>query len=196
MSDIDLILIKKIREQTGAGVLESKEALAESGNDLDKAINLLRKKGLVKAAKKQDRATREGVIGNYLHPNKKVAALIEISCETDFVARTEDFQALAHDLAMQVAAANPQYLKPEDIPEEELNREKEVAQESPDVKGKPDQVMEKIIQGKLEKYYQGACLLKQKFIKDEDKIIEQLLAEAVVKFGENIQIGNFIRFQL
>jgi len=196
MPDIDLALLKKLREQTGAGVLESKEVLAEADNDLEKAIDLLRKKGQAKALKKQSRATREGVIGNYLHPNKKVATLIEVSCETDFVARTEDFQNFAHDLAMQVAASSPQYLGPEDVPKEEINREKEVALESPDVRGKPEKVVEKIVQGKLEKFFQENCLLKQKFVKDDDKTIEQLLNEAVSKFGENIQIGNFVKFQL
>ncbi len=194
--DISLETIKELRERTGAGVVESKEALVEAKGDLDQAVALLRKKGAATALKKQDRATKEGVIGSYLHPNLKVASLVEVSCETDFVARTEGFQAFAHDLAMQVAATNPAYLRPEDVPAEVLEHERKIIAESDDIAGKPPEVMEKIIQGRLEKFYRETCFLKQAFIKDDSLTIEQLVTDAVTKFGENIQLGRFVRFQL
>lgn len=193
--NVNLEEVKKLREETGAGVLETKQALAEASGDYDAAMTLLRQRGQATALKKQERVTREGLIGYYIHPNMKVAALVEIACETDFVSRTEQFQALAHDLAMQVAAANPLYLRPDEVPAEVLEHEREVARGSVDP-GKPASVVDKIIQGKLEKFYSQTCLLRQQFIKDDGVLVEQLVTDAVAKFGENIQVGRFVRFQL
>jgi elongation factor Ts len=194
--EISLEAIKVLRERSGAGVVESKQALVEAEGNLEKAIELLRKKGQATALKKQDRATKEGVIGSYIHPNLKVASLIEVSCETDFVARTDAFQDFAHNLAMQVAATNPAYLRPEDIPADVLQHERTIISESEDMAGKPAAVVEKIIEGRLEKYFRDVCFLKQAFIKDDSLTIEQLVTDAVTKFGENIQLGRFTRFQL
>lgn len=194
--EIDLAAIKELREQTGAGVVESKQALLESGGDIQAAIDYLRKRGQATAQKKQARITKEGVIGSYIHPNKKIATLVELSCETDFVARTDAFQELAHELAMQVAATNPSYLLPDDVQAADLQHEKEIILGSAEIQGKPAAVAEKIVTGKIEKFYREKCLLKQPYIKDDTRTIEDLLTGAVSKFGENIKVGRFIRFQL
>ena len=191
----DLELVKQLRAKTGAGVLESQSALAEAKGDLDRAVAILRLKGQAKAVKRQDRTTSEGTIGVYIHSGNQVAALVELHCETDFVARTDDFKNLAHDLAMQVAATNPLYLSPQDIPAEEVDKERAIAHGSMP-KGKPASVSERIVGGKLEKFFSEVCLLKQVFIKDETRTIEQLLNDSLIKLGENIQIRRFIRFQL
>lgn len=192
---IDLNLIKQLRDRTGAGVVESQSALAEAKGDLGRAVEILRFKGQAKAVKRQDRATSEGIVGSYVHPGNQVAALVEVLCETDFVARTDDFKQLSHDLAMQVAATNPVYLTPQDIPAQELEQERAIALGSIP-KGKPASVVEKIVAGKLEKYFSEVCLTKQRFIKDETITIEQLMSDYLTKLGENIQIRRFIRFQL
>lgn len=193
---MDLELIKKLRSETGAGVVEAKEALHEAGDDYEAALLVLRKKGQARAAKKQGRETKEGVISSYVHANKKVAAMVEVSCETDFVSRTDDFQRFAYELAMHVAAANPQYLRPEDVPADVVESERAVAASSPDIEGKPEQIVQKIVDGKLARYYSETCFMKQPLIMDDSKTVEEFIAEAVTKFGENIQIGNFIRFEL
>jgi len=194
---LDLQQVAKLRQQTGCGINDCKIALEEAGGDLDKAIEILRKKGEIKAAKKAtDRETKEGVVFAYIHQNKKIGAMIELDCETDFVARNEEFQALAKDLAMQVAATNPLYLKPEDIPESVLEKEKEIYKEQVLAESKPENVIEQIIEGKLEKYYEDVCLLKQPFIKNEDLTIEQLIKEKIAKIGEKIEITQFVRFQV
>jgi len=187
--------VKKLREQTGAGVLDCQKALKEANNDLDKAIEILRKKGQKIMAKKQSRCTNEGIVESYIHTNNKIGVLVVLVCETDFVARNKEFKELAHDLAMQIAANNPQWIKPEDIPSEIVKKEKELIQENLS-QDKPQQVQDKIIQGKLNKFYAEVCLLEQPFIKEEDKKIKELIQEKVAKLGENIQISQFIRFEI
>jgi elongation factor Ts len=194
---VDLQQVAKLRQQTGCGINDCRNALEEAGGDIEKAIDILRKKGELKAAKKTaERETKEGIVYAYIHPNKKVGAMIELDCETDFVARNEEFQQLAKDLAMQIAATNPLYLKPEDVPEEVLNKEKEIYKEQLLAELKSADIMDKIVEGKLAKYYEEVCLLNQPFIKDEDKTIEQLIQEAIAKTGEKIEIDNFARFQV
>jgi len=188
-------LVSQLRERTGAGIVECKNALDEAGGDIEKAIEVLRKKGEIKAAKKlNERTTKEGLIHAYIHANGKVGAMVEVSCETDFVARNEEFQAFVHDLAMQVAATNPLYVKPEDIPAEIVAKEKEMYLE--EVQGKPPAVIEKILEGKLQKYYSEVCFLKQSFVKDEDITIEELINQKIAKIGEKIEVKRFVRFQI
>lgn len=191
---IDPKLVMQLRQQTGAGVLESKRALEEASGDIAAAIEQLRKSGALKAAKKAERTVGEGLVHAYIHSGGKVGVLVEVLCETDFVARNPEFEALAHDVAMQIAATNPLYMKPEDVPEEVVAKEKEIyAQE---VAGKPANVVEKIVAGKLEKWYAETCLLKQLFIKDEDLTMEELVQSKIAKLGENIQVRRFVRFAL
>ncbi|USN53155.1 MAG: elongation factor Ts [Candidatus Nomurabacteria bacterium] len=193
---MDLALIKKLREETGAGVVEAKEALTEAKDDYEAALLVLRKKGQARAVKKQGRETKEGVVASYIHANKRIGAMVEVSCETDFVSRTDDFQRFAYELAMHIAAANPQCLRPEDAPEDLVARERELAATSKDIEGKPEQIVQKIIDGKLARFYSEICFMKQPLIMDDSKTVEEYVAEAVTKFGENIQIGRFIRFEL
>ncbi len=192
----DAKLVMQLREQTGAGILDAKKALEESGDDLMKAAELLRKKGAVKAASKSDRETHEGVVHAYIHAGGKVGAMVEILCETDFVARNEQFRDFVHDIAMHVAAANPLYLKPEDVPEEVIEKEKEIAKEQMAGENKPANIVEKILEGKVNKYFQETCLLKQSFVKDDSVTIEELVKGQIAKIGENIQIKRFVRFSL
>ncbi len=189
-------IIKKLRIQTGAGVMDVKEALDEAGGDEAKALELLRKKGLKVAAKKQDRSAEEGRIDVYIHSNGKIGAMVALACETDFVARNEEFQDLAKSIAMHIAATDPSYLSPEDIPEEVKDKEKEIYAEQMKGENKPPEVLEKIIEGKLKKFYEQVCLLNQKFIKDDDKTIQDLITEATAKLGEKIEVKRFVRFQL
>lgn len=191
---IDPKLVMQLREQTGAGVLEAKRALEETGGDLSRAVDVLRKSGALKAAKKAERATCEGLVHAYIHGNGKVGVLLELLCETDFVARNPEFVALANDLAMQIAAMNPQYVKPEDVPAEIMEKERAIY--AAEAQGKPQQVTEKIVTGKLDKWYSEVCLLKQPFIKDEDMTIEALVQSKIAKLGENIQVRRFVRFAL
>lgn len=192
----DAKLVMQLREQTGAGILDAKKALEEAGDDLVKAAELLRKRGAVKAASKSDRATHEGVVHAYIHAGGKVGAMVEVLCETDFVARNEQFQNFVHDIAMHVAAANPLYLKPEDVPEEVIEKEKEIAKEQMAGENKPANIVEKILEGKVNKYFQETCLLKQSFVKDDSVTIEDLVKDQIAKIGENIQIKRFVRFSL
>ncbi|MEI6581554.1 MAG: translation elongation factor Ts [bacterium] len=187
--------IKKLRETTGAGMMDAKAALEEAGGDFDKAIAVLRKKGLAKAAKKADRTTAVGVIESYVH-SSKIGVLVEVNCETDFVARTDDFKAFTKDLAMHITASNPAYLNPQEIPEDELNKEKDAIKDEVLASGKPAEVVDKIIEGKLDKWYQEVCLSEQPFIKDPDQTIEQLRQALVGKLGENIVIARFVRFEV
>jgi elongation factor Ts len=195
MTKISTDLIRELREKTGAGMMECKKALTESNGDFEKAIDFLRQKGLATAVKKAGRTASEGLVESYIHMGK-IGTLIEVNCETDFVARTEDFKELVRDIAMQIAAANPLYLSREDVPQEVIEREKEIYRVQ--VAGKPPQVMEKILEGKLDKYYTDVCLLDQVFIKDADqkKKIKDLITEKIAKLGENIIIRRFARFQL
>lgn len=194
---LDPKLVVQLREQTGAGIVECKVALDEADGNIEKAIEILRKKGEIKAAKKSaERTAKEGLVHAYVHANGKVGALIEVSCETDFVARTEEFQVLVHDLAMQVAATNPLYVKPEDVPEEVVAKEKEMYLEELRGQEKPPAVVEKILEGKLEKYFEDICFTKQPFVKDEDITIEELINQKIAKIGEKIEVKRFVRFQI
>ncbi len=188
--------VKELRAATGAGMMDAKKVLEEAGGDIDKAIELLRKKGQKIAAKKADRSTNEGFIGMYLHSNGKIAAMVKVTCETDFVARTDDFKALANDIAMHITAMSPQYITVDDVPEEVKQKELEIYKEEMKNSGKPEEMIEKIAQGKLEKYYSEVCLMKQPFIKDDKLSIEKWLTEKIAKLGENIQITDFTKYQI
>lgn len=194
--EITTSMIKDLREATAAGVLDCKKALEASGGDLEKAKVYLREKGLAAAAKKASRAAEEGLIEAYIHTGGRVGALIELNCETDFVARTEAFEGLAHDLALQVVAARPLYLAPDDIPPDVLEEEKNVYRVQARETGKPERIIEKIVEGKLQKYYQEVCLMKQPFIKDNDLTVQDVLTEIIAKLGENIAVRRFVRFEL
>ncbi|MFH0951634.1 MAG: translation elongation factor Ts [Patescibacteria group bacterium] len=183
--------VKELRSKTGVGMMEAKKALTEAAGDEVKAIEVLRKAGQKLTQKKAGRQAGEGVVGVYEHANQKVAAMVVLNCETDFVARTDDFKNLAHDIAMHIAAAQPDYIKPEDVPNEILAKEKNIAEESSEIKGKPEKVVEKIVKGKLEKFYSEVCLMRQPFIKDDAMTIAQLVEKAIAKLGENIQIREF-----
>lgn len=194
MSDNNLI--KELRELTGAGILDVKDALSEAGDDRDAALDLLRKKGVAKMAKKSDRLAKEGIIESYIHAGGRIGALVELNCETDFVGRTDDFKALAKELALHIAAANPLYVSREDVPEEVVAKEMEIYKEQAAGSGKPEDVIAKMMEGKLEKYYEEACLLEQPFVKDGAKKISDLIAESTAKMGENVQVRRFARFML
>jgi len=187
--------VAKLRELTGAGMMDAKRALEENGGDIEKSIDALRKSGAAKAAKKAERTTAEGKIFAYTHGNK-LAVMVELLCETDFVARNETFQALAHDLALHVTAANPAYLTPDDIPADVLAKEREIATEQAKAGGKPVAIMEKIVEGKLQKFFDESCLLRQPFVKDDSMTITELLEQTVAKIGEKIEVRRFVRMQL
>jgi elongation factor Ts len=191
---MDNSLVVKLRAMTGAGIVDCKNVLEEAGGDLEKAADLLRKRGEIKAAKKGERETKQGLIHAYVHSNGAIGAMVELLCETDFVARNPEFQQLAHDLAMQVVASNPLYISPEDIPAEVIEKEKEFY--FSEVEGKPTEIAVKIIEGKLQKYYGEVCLLKQQFLKDEDIAVEELIKNKIATIGENIQIKRFARLAL
>jgi elongation factor Ts len=177
-------------------MMDCKKALSESGGDIEKAIDYLRQKGLSDAAKRSGRTASEGLIASYIHPGGKIGVLLEVNCESDFVARTEDYQGLVKDIAMQVAAANPLYLRREDVPEEVISREKNIYAAQAKEGGKPEKIIERIVQGKLEKFFQEVCLLEQPFVKDPDMDISQLISSKVAKLGENIVVRRFQRYQL
>lgn len=194
---IDTQLITKLRQQTGAGISDVKNALEEANGDTEKAIELLRKKGAIKAAKKgAEREASEGLVGSYIHSNGKIGVLVAVNCETDFVARNDDFKEMVRDIAMHIAAANPSYLKPEEVPAEELEKEKDVYREQLKGEGKPEDMIEKILGGKIDKYYTEVCLLKQPFVKDDKISIEQLIEQSVLKLGEKIEITKFVRYEI
>jgi elongation factor Ts len=189
-------MVKELREKTGAGMMDCKRALSETEGDIEKAIDYLRQKGLSDAAKRTGRTASEGVIGSYIHPGGKIGVLVEVNCESDFVARTEEFQLLVKDLAMHVAASNPLYLRREDVPEEAIAREKNIYEVQAKEGGKPERIVERIVQGKLEKFFQDVCLLEQPFVKDPDLSVNQRVSSAIAKLGENIVVRRFQRFQL
>lgn len=189
-------LVKELREKTGAGMMDCKKALVETKGDIENAVDYLRKKGLSAADKKAHRATHEGCIGSYIHSNNKVGVMVEVNCETDFVARNELFQELVHNIAMQVAATSPNWLKPEDVPDEILEKEKEIFREQMKDSGKPDHIIDKIVEGKLNKFYKETCLLEQEYIKDSEMVIKGYVSSVIAIIGENIQVRRFIRYQL
>jgi elongation factor Ts len=189
-------MVKELREKTGAGMMDCKEALTVSGGDFEKAIDYLRKKGMSAATKRSSKAAKDGVIASYIHMGGKIGVLVEVNCETDFVAKTDDFRLLAKELTMHIAAANPRYLKSEDIPSDVLEREKEIYRSQAVAEKKPEKIWDKIIEGKLKKYYEDVCLLNQKFIKDTAITVGTLVSNMIAKTGENIVIRRFMRFQL
>ena len=196
MSDVSPGLVRELRERTGAGMMDCKRALAESSSDLDRATVYLREKGLAAAAKRAGRTAADGVVASYIHAGGKIGVLIEVNCETDFVARTDDFQGLVKELAMQIAAANPRYVRREEVPAEVIEQERSIYAAQAASSGKPPAVIEKMVHGKVEKFFADVCLLEQPFIKDSDKAVGQLLSDAVSKMGENIVVRRFARFQL
>jgi len=191
--------VKELREKTGAGFMDCKKALAEASGDLDKAVKWLREKGLAAAANKAGRATSEGAIGAYLHAGGRIGVLVEVNCETDFVAKTPDFQTLVKELAMQVAAASPalaRFVRREEVPSEVIAQEREIYRVQAEASGKPEKVIEKIVDGKVEKFLADICLLEQPFIRDPEKTVKGVVSEAIARFGENIAVRRFARFQL
>lgn len=188
--------VKELRIKTGAGMMDCKKALTETDGNIDKAINYLREKGVSKAAKRAGRETAEGVIFSYIHPGNKLGVLVEIDCETDFVARNEDFQNFARDVAMQIAAANPITVKRDDIDQKLIDQEKEIYHNQALNEGKPEKIIDKIVGGKLEKYFAESCLLEQAFVKDNDRTINDILTDIIAKIGENVTIKRFARFML
>jgi len=188
--------VKKLREMTGAGIMDCKSALAETKGDLEKAVEHLRKKGIAKAEKKASRETRDGLIESYLHPGSKLGVLVEINCETDFVAKTDDFKRFTRDIAMQIAASNPLVVNKDDLSAEIIEKELSIYKSQVMNQKKPEAIAEKIAQGKLDKFYQEVCLMEQSFVKDPNKTIKDLTKELISKVGENINIRRFVRFQL
>ncbi len=196
MADISAALVKQLRDKTGAGMMDCKKALEEAGGQLAEAEVVLRKKGIASAAKRQSRAARQGAVGTYIHPGSQLGVMIEVNCETDFVARTDKFQDLVRDLAMQVAAADPKYLRREEVPAEVLEKEKDIAAQRARNEGKPEKVIEKIVEGRLAKYFEEACLMDQPFIKDNTTTVDQLLKANISALQENMQIARFVRFKV
>jgi len=194
--EITAALVMQLRDKTGAGVMDCKSALAATGCDLEKAVEHLRKSGVLKAAKKADRPTGDGLIVSYVHPGAKLAVLVEINCETDFVARTEQFQAFARDIAMHIAAQNPLCVAREDVPEAILAKEREIYTEQARATGKPENVLARIVDGRVEKYYAEACLMEQPFVKNQDITVGDLVKQTIASFGENIRIRRFVRMKL
>jgi elongation factor Ts len=194
--DVSASLVKELREKSGAGMMDCKKALGEAGGDLQKAFDYLRQKGLAAAAKKADRLATDGAVGAYVHAGGKIGVLVEINCETDFVARTAEFQALLKDIAMQIAAANPRCVRREEVTAADLEREKEIYRQQALDSGKPEKIVDKIVEGKIEKFYSDVCLLEQAFIKDQDKKVADVVSEAIARLGENIQVRRFARYSL
>ena len=196
MSEISATLVKQLRERTGAGLMECKGALIEAKGNLEEAEIVLRKKGIASAAKKSSRSTKQGVIGTYIHPGSQLGVMIEVNCESDFVARTDDFQELVKDLAMQVAAADPRFVRKEDVTPELLAREKDIQKARAISEGKPEKVAEKIVEGRMSKFYEEVCLLDQQFIKESNTTVAELIKSKIAKLGENITVARFSRFKV
>lgn len=196
MADITSEMIKELREKTQAGMLDCKKALVECGGDMEKAVEYLRKKGLASANKRMGREAREGIIASYIHTNSKLGVLLELNCETDFVAKNADFHELAKEISMQVAASSPLYVDIDDVPAEELEKEKDIYRDQMKDSGKPEQVVEKIVEGKLKKYYQEVCLMEQEYIKDPKLTIRDLVKNKITTYGENITVGRFVRYKI
>jgi len=194
--DISASLVKQLRERTGAGMMECKAALVEAKGDLAEAEVILRKKGIAAAGKKATRTTKQGVISSYIHPGAQLGVLIEVNCESDFVARTEDFLGLVHDLAMQIAAADPQFVRKEEVTQDALDKEKDIQRARALAEGKPEKMVDKIVEGRLNKYYEEFCLYEQPFIKDNAVTVNDLIKAKIAKLGENIGVARFARFKV
>lgn len=188
--------VKELRDKTGAGMMECKKALTETDGDVSKAVDYLREQGIVKSAKLGSRATTQGAVFTYVHPGEQLAAMVQIDCETDFVARTDDFKELGKNVAMQVAAASPEFVSREDVSEEAINKERDVLRAAAKADGKPDHILDKIVDGQMGKYFADVCLLEQPYIRDDEKKVEDLLTDTVAKLRENIKISRFIRYQI
>jgi elongation factor Ts len=189
-------MVKDLRERTGAGMMDCKKALSETGGDMEKAIDFLREKGLAAAAKKAGRIAAEGLVESYIHGGGRIGVLVEVNCETDFVAKTDDFKSLCRDIAMQIAAAKPEYVRKEEVPAEQLNHEREVLRAQALNEGKPEKIVDKMVEGRIEKYYKEVCLMEQPFIKDNDMTIADLITAKIAKIGENISVRRFARFEV
>jgi elongation factor Ts len=196
MAEITAQLVKQLRERTGAGMMECKSALQEAHGDLAQAEVVLRKRGIASAAKKASRATRQGLIGSYIHPGSQLGVLVEVNCESDFVARTDEFKQLVHDIAMQIAAADPRFIRKEDVTPSVLDRERDIQRARALAEGKPEKIVDKIVEGRLSKFYEEVCLYEQPFIKENTLTVGQLIATRIAKTGENIAVSRFSRFKL
>mgnify|MGYP001282095158 FL=1 len=194
--EITAVLVKELRERTGAGMMDCKKVLVETGGDIEKSIDELRAKGLAKAAKKAGRVASEGAVVSYIHGKGRIGVLVEVNCETDFVGNTDEFRQLAYDIAMQVAATNPAYVSREQVPAADLDHEREVLRAQALEEGKPEKIIDKMVEGRIEKFFKENCLLEQDFIKDPDKTVQQLIHEHVAKIGENINVRRFTRYEL
>lgn len=196
MAEITAAMVKELRERTGAGMMDCKKALAATGGDMEKAVDFLREKGLAAAAKKAGRVTAEGMVDSYIHAGGKIGVLVEVNCETDFVAKTDEFKSLVRDIAMQIAASRPEYISREEVPENVIAREREILAAQAANEGKPEKIIQKMVEGRLEKFYKEVCLLEQPFIKDNEKTIKQLITEKIATIGENISVRRFARYEL
>jgi elongation factor Ts len=196
MAEITAQLVKQLRERTGAGMMDCKSALTEAGGELSEAEVILRKRGIASAARKASRATRQGVVGSYIHPGSQLGVLLEVNCESDFVARTDDFKELVHDVAMQIAALDPKFIRREDVTAQVLEKEREIQRARAIAEGKPPQVAEKMVDGRMNKFFEEVCLYEQPFIKDGTITIGQLIATKIAKIGENITVSRFMRFKV
>lgn len=196
MAEISASMVKELRERTGAGMMDCKKALAEVGGDMEKAIEFLREKGLAAAAKKAGRIAAEGIVESYIHGGGRIGVLVEINCETDFVAKNEDFRALAKDIAMQIAATKPEYVRREEVPTEAIEKEREILRAQALNEGKPEKIVDKMVEGRIEKYYKEVCLLEQPFVKDTDKTVQHVINEIIAKIGEKIDVRRFTRYEM
>ena len=196
MAEVPAALVKDLRERTGAGMMECKKALVEAKGDLPEAEVLLRKWGIASAGKKSSRATKQGLIGTYIHHGGQLGVLVEVNCESDFVARTDDFKELVHDLSMHIAAADPHFVRKEDVTADVLEKEKEIARARAVAEGKPEKILDKIVEGRLQKFYEEVCLLEQPFVKEATLTIGQLVKTKIAKLGENISVARFVRFKV
>ncbi|HCF50304.1 MAG TPA: elongation factor Ts [Syntrophomonas sp.] len=196
MMEVSAAMVKELRERTGAGMMDCKNALVSCEGDVEKAIDELRAKGLAKAAKKAGRIASEGLVVSYIHGGGRIGVLVEVNCETDFVAKTPEYKQLAYDIAMQIAASNPTYVRREEVPAVEMERERQVLRAQALEEGKPEKIIEKMIDGRIEKYYKENCLMEQPFIKDPDKTVEQLIHETIARIGENVNVRRFARYEV
>lgn len=194
--EITASMVKELREKTGAGMMDCKKALAEANGNMEKAVEVLRERGIASASKKSGRIAAEGLVESYIHSNGRIGVLVEVNCETDFVAKTDEFHSFVRDIAMHIAATNPKYLRREEVSLEEVEKEKEILKQQALNEGKPEKIIEKMVEGRLDKFYKEICLLEQPFVKDPDKTIDVLVKEKIAKIGENINIRRFVRYEL